>query len=283
MMKKPSGHLLFFSLLLLSPLAFGSGDLGVQVGSLYKNYNGSAEKSSAREDRLIIDRSFDRWRLGAGYQRASIDRFAPRDLRVEKYHVDVGFSLTPDIDWGLSYLVIDDNLAPTDGGQVYGTTFLYRGLVPNTAVKAGYHYSDYDDFSVSQIKAGIIRGIPLEGMRLSIAVGAGYQRLDDNGGSVYIANARDHYLAPYLKIGAQRGPWHGTLGLAGRRAFEVAADGRRVSHHAMEFRRSVALQAGRRFGALDIRLGLSHHEAEELPQSNRLQINTIGVSAEYRF
>ncbi len=283
MMNKPSGNLLSVALLLFSPLALGGGDVGVQVGSLYKDYVGSADKSSAREDLLAIDGRFERWRLGASYRRGVIDRFAPVDLRVEKYHVDVGLSLTKDVDWGLSYLVIDDNLAPTDGGKVFGTTMLYRGLAPSMAFKAGYHVSDYDRFDVSQLKLGIIQGIPLEGMKLNIAVGAGYQRLDDPDASPYVANARDHYLSPYLNISAARGPWHGTLGLAGRRLFEVAADGRRVSHHAMEFRRSVTLQVGRHFGALDVRLGLSHHQAEELPQSNRLEMNTIGASTEYRF
>ncbi|MFW5954727.1 MAG: hypothetical protein ACOCSG_05425 [Guyparkeria sp.] len=275
---------LIVAILLLGAFpAFAGDGFEVHLGHLYKNYNGSAEKSAAREDVLAIEQSFDRWRLGVGYQRGVIDRHAPRDLRVEKYHLDAVFSATTDVDWGLSYLVIDDNLAPTDGGQVLGTTLLYRGLAPRLAVKGGYHYSDYDDFGVSQLKVGIIRKVPIDGMALSIAAGAGYQRLHDHGESAYIANAKDRYLAPYLKLGLQRGPWYGNLGLAGRRAFEVTADGRRVAHHAMEFRNSIALQVGRRIGALDIRLGLSHHEAEELPQSNRLQINTVGLSADYRF
>lgn len=271
------------SLLLAAFPAFAGEGIHVRLDHLYKNYNGSVVKSSARESRLQVNKTFSGWRLGAGYQYAAMNRYQPRNLRVDKFHLSGGFKVNPDTDWPLSYLTIDDNLAPTDGGNIYGTTLVYRGLAPTLSLRASYHYSDYDGFSVSQIKAGLVRKIPLDGMGLSIAVGTGYQHLDDKESVAYIASANSHYLAPYLRVRLQRGPWRAGLGFAGRRLFEVGDEGRRVSHHAMELRRSVAAMVGRQFGRLSISFAVSHHEAEELPQSNRLQLNTLGASLDYRF
>jgi len=271
------------SLLFASFPVFAGDGINVRLDQLYKDYNGSVVKSSARESRLQVNGRFDGWWLDAGYQYAAMNRYQPRDLRVSKYHLGGGIRLAPHTDWSVSYLGIDDNLAPTDGGSIYGTTLVYRGLAPTLSLRAGYHYSDYDGFSVSQVKAGLVRRIPLDGMGLSIAVGAGYQHLDDQESVGYIAHAESHYLAPYLKVGLRRGPWRAGLGFAGRRVFEVADEGRRVSHHAMEIRRSVSATLGRRFGKLGVAFSVSHHEAEELPQSNRLQLNTLGVSLDYRF
>jgi hypothetical protein len=283
MLKTIPGLLLSATLAFLSPLAAAGDDVDVQYMSLYKDYNGSMEKRSAWEQRLVVEKTVDRWRVGVGYQYATADRFGPRDLRVDKLHADATLKVNETLDWSVSYMAIRDNLAPTDGGRIYGTSLMYRGLPGALALRAGGHYSDYDEFSVSQLRAALIRPFRLDATVVTVAAGAGWQRLDDHEDSRYIANADSHYLWPFLRLGVRRGPYHGSIGIAGRRVFEVSGDGRRVSHHGMEIRRSLAASVGRRFGDLDISLVATHHEAEELPPANRLQLNTLGLSLGYRF
>lgn len=282
-MKKIPGLLLSVTLAFLSPLAAAGDGVDVQYVSLYKNYNGSVEKHSAREQRLVVEKTFDRWRVGVGYQYATIDRYAPRDLRVDKVHADATLKVNEKLEWSVSHIAIRDNLAPTDGGRIYGTSLAYRGLPGALALRAGAHYSDYDDFAVSQLRAALIRPFRLDATVVTVAAGAGGQWIDDQEDSRYIANAESHYLWPFLRLGVKRGPYHGSVGIAGRRVFEVSGNGRCVSHHGMEIRRSLVASVGRRFGDLDLTLSATHHEAEELPHANRLQLNTLGLSLGYRF
>lgn len=283
-MKKPIYGIILSATIAIfsSPAAAGEG-IDLHYLSLYKDYNGSLEKRSGWEQRLVMEKTVGRWRLALGYQYATADRFGPQDLRVDKLHADATLKISKALDWSVSHMAIRDNLAPTDGGRIYGTSLLYRGLPAALALRTGFHYSDYDEFAVSQLRAALARPFRVAQTVMTVTAGAGWQQLDNREDSRYIANADSHYLWPFLRLGLERGPYHGSIGIAGRRVFEVSGNGRRVSHHGMEIRRSLAASIGRRFGALDVTVAASHHEAEELPPANRLQLNALGLSLAYRF
>lgn len=270
-------------LVLLSPLACADQGFEISALTLYKDYNGSVEKRSGLENQLELSRKFDRLSLGVGYQYATAERFQPRDLRVTKISVTAGYALRKDTDWSVTYLEINDNLAPTDGGRIYSTALDFRGLPRNYATHLAYNYSDYDSFHVSQLGASISKRFQLQGMGFGMTAGVRYMDIGREGNPRYVAHAEDAYLAPHVMLSVSKHGYYGRVGFIGRRAFEVLDDGRLVSHHAMEIRRSYLAAFGRKWNDLDLQFMLGHHRATELPPSNDLHINTFALRLDYRF
>lgn len=274
---------LLLGLLLLSPLAAADDGFEISAMSLYKDYNGSVEKRSGLEQHLGLSRTFDRLSLGLGYQYATAERFQPRDLRVTKLSLTASYALRDDTDWSMTYLQVNDNLAPTDGGRIYSTTLDYRGLPQNYSTRLAYHYSDYDRFHVSQIDASVSKAMRLRGMGIGMTAGARYMEIGRDGNPAYVAHAQSSYLAPHVMLSISKNGYYGRIGVIGKRAFEVADEGQQVSHHAMELRRSYILAVGRKMKALDLQFMFGHHLATELPPSNDLHINTFALRLDYRF
>ncbi len=277
-----------FALLLLAlgpcpPLAAADHGFEINALSLYKDYNGSVEKKSGLEQHLFLSKEFDRFKLGLGYQYATAERYQPRDLRVTKLSLSAGLRLSKDVDVLATYLEIDDNIAPTDGGKVYSATLGWRGLPQRLSTRLGVHYSDYDSFHVTQFGLNASKAMRLGGLGINLAAGARYIEIGREGHPAYVAHAEDSYFAPQVMLTVGRGGYYGRIGVIGKRAFEVADEGRRVSHHAMELRRSYILAVGRKMKALDLQFLFTHNLATELPPSNDLNINTFALGLNYRF
>jgi len=268
---------------LLSPLAAADQGFEISALTLYKDYNGSVEKRSGLENQLKLSRKFNRLSLGVGYQYATAERFQPGDLRVTKMSVTVGYALREDTDWSITYLEINDNLAPTDGGRIYSTTLDFRRLPRNYAAHLAYHYSDYDSFHVAQLDASINKRFQLQGMGFGMTTGVRYMDIGREGNPRYVAHAEHTYLAPHVMLSVSKQGYYSRIGFIGRRAFEVLDGGRLVSHHAMEIRRSYLAAFGRKWDDFDLQFMFGHHLATELPPANDLHINTFALRLDYRF
>jgi hypothetical protein len=234
------------------------------------DFEHSRQKQDGWRYTMSVDMEHDRHNLGVRYEHTDTTTYQPplpEDLAVDKYILHYDYSANDRLLLKTRFLTIDDNLAPTDGGNIYGVGLSSKH--DGVSYGLSYYFSDYEDFSVHQADIslrhqwrqkrwtfafmGILKGI----------------WLTDKDATSYTANAKNAYYTPGLLFKtASNGYFLSTGVFFGERAFAVMEDGKRIQHHAMEFDTTYMGAFGKKLGKTSIQVRYVYMRATELPYQN---------------
>jgi len=202
----------------------------------------------------------------------------PDDLYISKYAGRYEYTFAEGRKLNASYLYVSDNLAPTDGGNIYGLGYSYK------AFNFTQYFSDYDDFDVYQSDLRIGMKKRFGKMTLFGAVIGKYIHISDTD-IPFTSHARQDYFPLLLNVHLHTGAFHFNLGgIVGKRAFAVLQNGLVVQHHAMEFQYSVMAGAGYTLGRYRLHLRYARHEATEIPiQNDGVDIDVLTAQFDIAF
>lgn len=203
----------------------------------------------------------------------------PNDLFVNKYAAKFRQRLSKAAAWQASLLHIEDNLASTDSGTIYGIGFDYKGL------HVVQFLSDYDRFKSYQTDVAMRSKYQIDSLLIKSALMFKYIRLQDKNSDAISAHADNSYLTPGLSVNLSKAAYFGGANAwLGKRAFAVMQDGLNIQHHGMEFDKTYSGYIGRRFGAFDATLRYIHMRATELPKWTRnVLVDVYMLTISYRF
>lgn len=259
----------------------------VQGQYTFKDYSNSPQKEEGTSLALDLERRLGRNLFQLGYEAASTETFQPplpRDLEIDKFHLRYQRQWNDKFSFSASGIVIEDNIAPTDNGKVYGVGITYS---PNRQTTLGLarYLSHYDQFDVHQSDLSVGRKFKLAQCNVRLGLIAKYIEIDDRLSNGYTRNAEDDYLTVGANLMLAHEGWFGGGGVFfGERAFAIMAKGTKVQHHAMEFDRTYNIVVGRRFGKAELALHYSYMRATELPINNSgVEVNSTSLKIGYKF
>jgi hypothetical protein len=140
----------------------------------------------------------------------------------------------------LSYINIDDNLAPTDNGKVYGIGLKYK------IASLDYYRSDYDSFDVNQYDLILQKGFKVDNFTIKPSLMLKAISIDGDKYGTYRFSDKD-YFAYGASLSVGYNDYFGAIStLLGKRVFTTLENGTKVQHHAMEQKRAIGVAIGKK-------------------------------------
>ncbi len=209
----------------------------------------------------------------------------PYDLKIDKLFLKYGYEFNDTFRVNLNYIsILNDNLAITDGGNIYGIGFSY---IPYKHLSSNFtqYFSDYDDFNVYQSDLRIDYSTHLDEMHIKISSITKYINIDEENQNKFTKNAKDDYLTTGIKLHAHYKSYHfGAGAYFGKRVFAIMDDGFKVQHHAMEIKETYALGVGKVFSPFIVRFQYIYQKATELSiQNPNVKVDTFRFVGNYKF
>lgn len=167
----------------------------------------------------------------------------------------------------VSFIGIDDNIAPTDNGKIYGVGYL--NSFESIGLKTNLFYSDYRDFDVYQSDLTLSKVFKFSKFKSTIALKGSYIDLSDYEINPYTKNSDGEYLNSEIRVGfGYRGFKFAIFNMFGERLFSVLGNGSKVQHHSMEIKKAYGVMLAKSFKSFRAALSHSHQVAKELPINN---------------
>jgi hypothetical protein len=276
-----------------STLLQAQSDSHITLKSLmvYKEFSNSKQKNYDKDYAVGVDGVFKKHRLEllSHYSHADTQQPPlPKDLEVQKSFIRYRYTLHPQHTLGMSYMHITDNIAPTDGGKIYGLSYFYHPT-PKLQIKVAHYLSDYQAFDVSQNDIAVVYRSNISTMRFGVTAMAKYIWLEKYSNTLFNPRSQVNSANDYTSIGLKLdGVYKSFYGMGsvwfGKRMFGVMNDGYGVQHHAMEFDQSYTLGIGKKFKNFNVMLKYRHEEATELPINNPdVELDSYQVMFSYKF
>ena len=249
----------------------------VKLDYTYLDFKNSKQKDNGNNFSIKGDFEDKKNHLELFYSYAKTNTKQPPlsdDLKVDKISARYRYTLNKKNKFNFSYLYVKDNLAPTDGGNIYGVGYSYKFTNITQFV------SDYKDFNVYQTNLKV--GFKKE--NLFGAVVGMYQNISNHTNS-FTKNAKDDYYSALVNLHYHYDNFHTNIGgIFGKRVFSVLDRGLFVQHHSMEFKYSFMIGLGYKYKNINTHLKYSYHKAKELPINNdNVKISAYSVSIDYIF
>jgi hypothetical protein len=207
------------------------------------------------------------------------------DLKTQKLFLRYMYSFNDVVTMNMNYIkILDDNIAITDNGTVYGAGVTYRPA-KKIALNLTQYYTDYEDFNVYQSDLKLEYKTKIDEVKLKISSITKYINIDEEHANVFTKNAQDDYLTTGLMLHMNYHTYHAGAGVYfGKRVFAIMNDGFKIQHHAMEFDRTYAVGMGKKISDVMLRLQYIYQRATELPMQNEgVEVSNIRLIANYRF
>ena len=207
------------------------------------------------------------------------------NLRTDKLFLKYSYDFENDFEFNMNYInILNDNIAITDGGQVYGLGVTYY-IQKNILTNFTQYYTNYDDFNVHQSDLTIDYKFKIDTIKMKISSITKYINIDEENLNSFTKNADDSYLTSGIKLHLHHNGYHfGSAIYVGKRAFAIMDDGFKIQHHAMEFDRTYAVGIGKNLSDFVLRLQYIYMEATELPSNNEdVSISNIRLLLNYKF
>lgn len=276
-----------FLLILSSTALFASASTELFTSYTKKDFENSKQKYEGYDFKLGAKTKLESSNLTFLYNKASNETYQPPlsdDLYVKKYSFKYERALNQNLGFFTSYIKIDDNLAPTDNGNIYSLGLNYK-LNKSLDIKPSIYYSDYDKFSVKQANLEVVKKFKVNDIKSKIVAGVSYIDLEDKDSSGYTKNAKDSYTTPFIGITSNyKGYLLGAKKYFSKRAFSVMNEGLGVQHHSMEFNETYEVMLGKKFKNFDIVAKYNFQEATELPINNKdVEVESTTFMVKYRF
>ena len=107
--------------------------------------------------------------------------------------------------------ILDDNIAITDNGTVYGAGVTYRPA-KKIALNLTQYYTDYEDFNVYQSDLKLEYKTKIDEVKLKISSITKYINIDEDHANVFTKNAQDDYLTTGLMLHMNYHTYHAGQG-----------------------------------------------------------------------
>jgi len=223
------------------------------------------------------------------YEQASTNTIQPpmkEDLEIKKLFAKYAYSFDKNFELNINYIgVLEDNIAPTDGGTAFGggATYIFN---KQTLVNFTQFYTDYEDFDIFQSDFNLEYKFKVSKVKMKLnSITKFISVEDDEAVGHYTDNAQNNYLTTGLKFHIHYDKYHfGVASYIGKRAFAIMDDGFKLQHHAMEFDRTSAVGLGVNIFHFVLRGQYIYQRAIELPLNNgdQVKISNFRVVLNYK-
>ena len=209
----------------------------------------------------------------------------PKDLKVDKIFLRYGYKFTANTLFNINYInVVDDNLAQTDGGKVFGLGFTYKPTL-KSLINLTQYYSEYDNFNIYQSDLNLAYKIKINKITMKIKSITKYINIDEKNKTSYTKYTKDDYLTTGILLHAHYKLYHvGIASYFGKRIFAVMSDGFKLQHHAVEINKTNVISIGKSVNNFIFRVQYIYQEGSELPvHRDNVKINNTRIVVNYRF
>lgn len=145
-------RILFIGALLTSCLLANSE---ISTSYTYKDYENSKTKTQGKTLDYRLLHNFENSQIAVNYEDSltkrenEVTKAKLISLEVEKLSMKYLYNIRNDLSFKTSFMNIEDNLAPTDNGKIYGLG-LIKSIDNFNDIKVDTYLSNYADFNVNQ-------------------------------------------------------------------------------------------------------------------------------------
>ena len=282
-------------LLLLTNTLFGAlSDTIHSSASTYietKSFSSSLQKNDSKVYGVGADIHHNHSAYKITYEYTITDTKQPpltKDLKVDKLFAKYAYEFSDSFEANLNYLsVLNDNIAITDGGDIYGLGLTYN-LNKFLTTNFTQFYSDYDDFNVYQSDLRIDYKTKLNEIKVKLSSITKYITIDEENINSFTKNTDDEYLTSGFKLHAHYKSYHfGAGAYFGKRVFAIMNDGFKVQHHAMEIKETYAIGFGKIIPPFVLRAQYIYQLADELGSKKGInkdvRVDAYRLMVNYKF
>lgn len=255
----------------------------------YKDYDNSKTKTEGKTLDYRFLHNFQNSELTINYEDSltkrenELTKIKMTSLEIEKLSMKYLYHISNDLSIKTSFINIEDNLAPTDNGKVYGFGF-NKNIDSSNQIKLDTYLSDYEDFNVNQYDFTFIKKFRFENINFQAQTGIKYIDINGEKYQNYILED-NYYMSYFLNLNANYNGFILGLGVInGDRLFSVQEDGLKVEHHALEQNKTYLVSLGKKFQNIDVITKYINSNSKELPE-NRDNVSskffTLGLN--YKF
>ena len=202
---------------------------------------------------------------------------------IEKLSMKYLYHISDELSFKTSFINIEDNLAPTDDGKIYGLG-LIKNMNSSTGIKIDTYLSDYEDFNVNQYDLTFVKKFKLDNINLEAQLGSKYININGQNYGNYILKD-NYFLSYFLNLNANYNGFIFGLGfMNGDRLFAIQEDGLKVEHHALEQNKTYMVSLGKKFKNIDLISRYIYSNSNELPENrNDVKSQFVSLGLNYKF
>lgn len=255
----------------------------------YKDYDNSKTKTEGKTLDYRFLHNFQNSELTINYEDSltkrenELTKIKMTSLEIEKLSMKYLYHISNDLSIKTSFINIEDNLAPTDNGKVYGFGF-NKNIDSSNQIKLDTYLSDYEDFNVNQYDFTFIKKFRFENINFQAQTGIKYIDINGEKYQNYILED-NYYMSYFLNLNANYNGFILGLGVInGDRLFSVQEDGLKVEHHALEQNKTYLISLGKKFQNIDVITKYIYSNSKELPENrDDVSSNFFTLGLNYKF
>lgn len=255
----------------------------------YKDYDNSKTKTEGKTLDYRFLHNFQNSELTINYEDSltkrenELTKIKMTSLEIEKLSMKYLYNISNDLSIKTSFINIEDNLAPTDNGKVYGFGF-NKNIDSSNQIKLDTYLSDYEDFNVNQYDFTFIKKFRFENINFQAQTGIKYIDINGEKYQNYILED-NYYMSYFLNLNANYNGFILGLGVInGDRLFSVQEDGLKVEHHALEQNKTYLISLGKKFQNIDVITKYINSNSKELPENrDDVSSNFFTLGLNYKF
>lgn len=255
----------------------------------YKDYDNSKTKTEGKTLDYRFLHNFQNSELTINYEDSltkrenELTKIKMTSLEIEKLSMKYLYHISNDLSIKTSFINIEDNLAPTDNGKVYGFGF-NKNIDSSNQIKLDTYLSDYEDFNVNQYDFTFIKKFRFENINFQAQTGIKYIDINGEKYQNYILED-NYYMSYFLNLNANYNGFILGLGVInGDRLFSVQEDGLKVEHHALEQNKTYLVSLGKKFQNIDVITKYIYSNSKELPENrDDVSSNFFTLGLNYKF
>lgn len=278
--------ILFTGALLTSCLLANSE---ISTSYTYKDYENSKTKTQGKTLDYRLLHNFENSQIAVNYEDSltkrenEVTKAKLISLEVEKLSMKYLYNIRNDLSFKTSFMNIEDNLAPTDNGKIYGLG-LIKSIDNFNDIKVDTYLSNYADFNVNQYDLTFVKKFKFNDINFMGQTGVKY--IDINGSKYGNYSLKDNYYTSYFfNLNANYNSFIFGLGFMNwDRLFAVQEDGLKVEHHGLEQSKTYMVSLGKKFKDIDIISKYIYSNSDELPENrNDVKSQFVSLGLTYKF
>ena len=278
--------ILFTGALLTSCLLANSE---ISTSYTYKDYENSKTKTQGKTLDYRLLHNFENSQIAVNYEDSltkrenEVTKAKLISLEVEKLSMKYLYNIRNDLSFKTSFMNIEDNLAPSDNGKIYGLG-LIKSIDNFNDIKVDTYLSNYADFNVNQYDLTFVKKFKFNDINFMGQTGVKY--IDINGSKYGNYSLKDNYYTSYFfNLNANYNSFIFGLGfMNGDRLFAVQEDGLKVEHHGLEQSKNYMVSLGKKFKDIDIISKYIYSNSDELPENrNDVKSQFVSLGLTYKF
>ena len=278
---------IFFTSAFLTSCLLANSEISTNY--TYKDYDNSKTKTNGKTIDYRFLHNFESSQIVINYEDSltkrenEITKARLTSLEVEKLSMKYLYHISDELCFKSSFINIEDNLAPTDDGKIYGLG-LIKNMNSSTGIKIDTYLSDYEDFNVNQYDLTFVKKFKLDNINLEAQLGSKYININGQNYGNYVLKD-NYFLSYFLNLNANYNGFIFGLGfMNGDRLFAIQEDGLKVEHHALEQNKTYMVSLGKKFKNIDLISRYIYSNSNELPENrNDVKSQFVSLGLNYKF